>query len=469
MNLDFFAPALALLIPFALGVLVLRALGLRFACDRLAYPAWAWLAGSLVTAGVELAVLVLGGGVDAPWVHGLATLPVALVLILWARGSTPLAVRPLPGTRGERWLGLALVALALGFVLNQLLLATLEPIYLDDEAHFWAERAKLLHAAGGFGPAYQAGLRTLAHADYPLFNPLSQLWIFVFAGEVTHVVNRLPMQLAVPAVTLVLAGATRRHLRAPAAGLLVLTFVGSMLVFSAVRRAHSDILVAFGGVVLLDAYLRWRAERRGAWLALAALGATQLAWAKNEGFLVLAALGLVAGLERWRAARAGEPLRLRAAHLVWLLPAAAVGVTLLHNLTFELQNDLMQEHAERGGMLARLFAQWQANTLEVLGFFGEVCLKGQEFQLLPLALVLLVLLDRGGARDLGGPLLVLALTATGFVLVLIATPADVDWHLRTAGKRLVLQLYPAITLLVAALMGRWLPAEPRGPVSSSRS
>jgi len=459
MNLEFYAPALSLAVPCLLGLLVLRALGLRFATDRLAWPAWVWLTGSLLTAAIELAVLVAGAGTER-WVHDLAALALALGLFLAGRHRPPQPAAPRRPFTGEQLLFLALVALALVYVLNQLLLATLEPIYFDDEAHFWAERAKLLYTAGGFGPEYQAGLRTLDHSEYPLLNPLLQVWVFVHAGEILHVLNRLPMQLAVPAVVLLLASGARRTLRAPAAGLLVLTFVGSMLIVLVVRRAHSDILVAFGGLVLLDAYLRWREERHDAWIVLAALGAAYLAWAKNEGQLVLAALALVAALERWRSARAGLRFELRLVHLAWLVPASAVGVTWLHNRVFELHSKLVGPGAASGGLVARLLDQWQANTSEVLGFFAETAVNGSDFQLLPLALLLLVLADLGTARRLRAPLLVLALVLAGFALVLIATPAEVTWHLKTAGKRLALQVYPALTLLVAALMGRWLPAEP---------
>jgi hypothetical protein len=455
MSDGFWQPAVALVAPFVLGSALLGALGLRFASDRVAYAGWVWLAGALGIAGVEFLWLLFGLGTSSALGRELVVLLAAAGLFWHARGAEPVPGEAPRGTPRERAVFHLLFALSLALVLNKLLLGTLEPIYTDDEAQFWSMRAKLLFAAGGFGPEYQAGLRTLNHGDYPLLNPLLQVWMFVHAGEVTHCVNRLPLQLATPAVVCILAGAVRRHLRPSAAGLLVVAFLGTPLILTAVLRAHSDILVALGGLVVLDAWLRWRDDPRDAWIVLGALGAGTLAWAKNEGFLVLLALVLVALLAHLRKRR---PFSARLAHLAWLAPFAAVFVTVLHNRLFELESDVL--HGRDGhGLLARFLERWSVTTGEVLAFFGELARDGEALQLLPVALLVLLLLDRAGARRLAPALFVQALVALGLLVVLIATPASVDWHLRTAGKRLALQLYPAVTLCVAVLMGRWLPAK----------
>lgn len=465
MNPAFWQPAAGLIAPLLLGIALLRAFGLRFSSDRIAYPGWVWLTGSLATAALEFLWLLSGLGTESALGRELVVVLVAGALLWAAREREPVPGEAPRGARAERGVFLVLLALALALVTNKVLLGTLEPVYLDDEAHFWAARAKLLFAARGFGPEYQAGLRTLAHGDYPLLDPLLQVWMFVHAGTVTHVVNRLPMQLSVLAVVFVLAGAARRHLRPAAAGLLVCAFIGSHLVLSAVLRAHADILVGLGALVVLDAWLRWRDEPRDAWIALAALGAAFLGWAKNEGLLVLAALACVALVVRLRGKRRFE---LRLAHVLWLLPLALVASTWLHNHLFEIKSDLLQETGTRQTLFARVLAQWSANTGEVLAFFGEVLRDGEQFQLLPVALAVLVLASPASARRLGPALAVLALVAAGYLVVLIGTPSSIDWQLRTAGKRLVLQLYPSIALLVAVLMGRWLP--PRATnVLTSRS
>lgn len=463
MSVAFWQPALGLLAPLVLGMALLRAVGLRFASDRLAYPGWVWLVGSLAIAALELLWLVFGLGTGSALGRELVALLLAGGVFVASRGGESVPAAAPRGARGERAVFLVLFALALVIVLNKLLLGTLEPIYVDDEAQFWSARAKLLFAADGFGAEYQAGLRTLAHGDYPLLNPLLQTWMFAHAGEVTHAINRLPIQLAMPAVLCVLAGAARRQLRPGAAGLLLLTFLGSPLVLTATLRAHSDILVGFGGLVVLDAWLRWRDEPDDAWIALGAAGTAYLAWAKNEGLLVLLVLLLVALVSHWRRR---AHLRLRPAHLAWLVPLAVVGVTVLHNRLFELQSDIL---AARGGLVARFFGQWSANAGEVLRFFGDLACDVEVLQLLPLVLVVLLVADRAAARRLAPAVVVLALVLLGLMVVLVATPSqDVDWHLRTAGKRLVLQLYPALVLLVATAMGRWLPpARPDEPTSRS--
>jgi hypothetical protein len=461
----FWQPALGLVAPLVLGVALLRALGLRFASDRIAYPGWVWLAGSLATAGIEFLWLLFGLGTESALGRELVVVLAAGALSWLAREREFVAGEAPRGSRAERALFLVLLALALALVANKVLLGTLEPIYLDDEAHFWAARAKLLFTAGGFGPEYQAGLRTLAHGDYPLLDPLLQVWMFVHAGAVTHVINRLPLQLATLAVVFVLAGAARRHLRPAAAGLLVCAFLGSHLILSAAQRAHADLLVGLGALVVLDAWLRWRDTREDAWIALAALGAAYLGWAKNEGLLVLAAFAGVTLVVHLRA-RKGPELRL--AHATWLLPFALVASTWLHNRLFEIKSDLLQETGARQTLFTRFFEQWSTHTSEVLAFFGDVLRDGEQFQLLPVVLAVLVLASPATARRLGPALAVLALVAAGYIVVLIGTPSSIDWQLRTAGKRLVLQLYPSIALLVAVLMGTWLaPRAPDEPTSRS--
>ena len=85
MNLAFWQPALALLAPLVLGMALLRALGLRFASDRIAYPGWVWLTGSLATAGLEFLWLLFGLGTESALGRELVVALATLALVWSAR------------------------------------------------------------------------------------------------------------------------------------------------------------------------------------------------------------------------------------------------------------------------------------------------------------------------------------------------------------------------------------------------
>jgi hypothetical protein len=467
---SFFAPTYALLAPLVLGAALLRAVGVRFASERVAYLGWAWMAGCLGVAALQLGLLLAGAGDVHPLAADALVLVLAGGLALAGRRVAPV-VPATPGARHAwpRWERIAFalaLAVAVLVLANRIFLRTLEPIYLDDEAIFWSHRAKALFRAGGFGGTYPAELREVAHSDYPLLNPLLQVWMFVHAGGITHVVNRLPMQMCALAAALCVAGGALRHSRPGIAGALVLAFAASELVASSSRRAHSDILVALGAVVMLDAWLRWRAQPHAAWWKLGALGAACALWSKNDGAMVVFAAAcafVLVHLARPRELLAR--LRPRRVHLWLLVPLAVVVSTLIHNRAFGVGSDLILEKRRRASLPARLLEKWDVNGPEVLRYFADAALDPLEFWMLPAALVVLVLLrPRASLRDgRGVPLLALLLATLGYVAIFTATTADLDWHLRTAARRILLQIFPAIVVLLAAQMGSFMSAPQSTP------
>lgn len=463
--MSFFAPTYALLAPLVLGAALLRALGLRFATDRVAWLGWAWMAGCLSVAGLELVLLIAGVGTEHALLADALVVLGAVALALVGRRVPPVAPMPRPEwPRVERVLFALALAVAVLVIVNRIFLRTLEPIYQDDEAIFWSHRAKALFRADGFGGTYTTEVRQVAHADYPLLNPLLQVWMFVHAGGITHVVNRLPLQLCALAAVLCVAGGALRHSRPPVAGALVLAFTASELVASASRRAHSDILVGLGAVVMLDAYLRWRAAPHAAWWKLGVLGAAFALWSKNDGALVVFAAACAFVLVHL--ARPRELLarvKPRRAHAWLLVPLAVVACTLAHNRAFGVSSNLILDNPRRANLPARLLEKWDVNGPEVLRYFRDAALDPAEFQMLPAALVVLVLL-RGRASWRDGhalPLVALLLATLGYVAIFTATTADLDWHLRTAARRTVLQVFPALVLMLAVQMGGVTSASPR--------
>jgi hypothetical protein len=152
-------------------------------------------------------------------------------------------------------------------------------------------------------------------------------------------------------------------------------------------------------------------------------------------------------------------------HLWLLVPLAVVVSTLIHNRAFGVGSDLILENRRRASLPARLLEKWDVNGPEVLRYFADAALDPLEFWMLPAALVVLVLLrPRASLRDgRGVPLLALLLATLGYVAIFTATTADLDWHLRTAARRILLQIFPAIVVLLAAQMGSFMSAPQSTP------
>ena len=218
-------------------------------------------------------------------------------------------------------------------------------VVLGDGANIWAAKAKAVHAAGGLNEEFRerTGRRApVYHKDYPLLNPMLQVWVFAHAGEITQVANRVPMQLFMIAMLLALAAALRRqvHPLVAAALLFVLATTLPMMRFLA-QWAYADHMVAMGFLVMIDAWWLRRRTRddRAFVLLMMAIGFTL--WSKNEGLLLLTAGGgaaLIALGARWKR-RELQPVR----GLRWSWIALPIGIMVAHraiNSHFGFENDL---------------------------------------------------------------------------------------------------------------------------------
>jgi hypothetical protein len=439
-------------VPLLLGGALLRAAGIGPRTDPLAYPGWMWLAGALAVAALEALRLLAGLPAPTSVVAGAAGL--SLVLLLASRRVPRVVDEGLESARAgwsgwEHGLLGAVLVLVLAGALHQALAASLTVVQSNDEANFWALRAKLLYQARGFGGEYAHAVRAgeLPNASYPLFNSLLQLWVFDCAGQVTHVANRFPLQLSSLALLLCTAAACRRASRPWIAAALLVPLATTTSAGIALRQANADVLVALGGLVAADALQRGRAARARAWPWLGTLAATLALWSKKEGtLLVLASLLALAACARWRG-RAGELRRALAlartrCALFLVLPGAALAGTLLHNHWLQPSGS----HAIRPAALA---AAWEEvgdlpQVVATLLRFGWWRLNA-----IPVVFALLALLAwprRAGA------LAFVPLANLLFVAVLmVAILPEAEYLLRTAGVRLLSQLLPLQVLWLAAI------------------
>ncbi|MAE77814.1 MAG: hypothetical protein CMJ85_13205 [Planctomycetes bacterium] len=458
------AAALQLLVivavPALLGVGVLRWLGIRASHDPLAYAGWVWIAGSLAT-GLALFVWLWTGIASGLLVAGLLT-GVAVVLIASAPRARLVPDRVSETAPVERGVFGLLLTFAIAVVIYRVAAGSTIAVLTGDAASIWAGKAKILFAFDGFTSEFRAAIKDpfLPHyqKDYPLLNPLLQTWAFLQAGRITHGLNLVPLQLLYVAQLLVVAAALRRVCRPGVAGVLLLLLLASKWSGTQATQADGEVVVSVGLVVALDAWLRWRAGGDAVWCRLAALGLCVMVWGKNEGSLYLVAgVGTVvlARLSRPREFIAG----LRPGVHYWCL-LAPLAILLLHhgfNMLHGFDSPLTRH--EGGSLLHLFFAQLPAHGTRVVTWFAEHVLFAAQTNwmwvglfgfvaLFPLALF------RAG---LAAPAIALLGSLLGLMAVFVGTPAELLWHLTTAGERVAFQLYPALVLFNGAACGALLP------------
>ena len=473
--------ACLLLLPLLAGLLALRALGLRRADDPLAFWGWAWMAGCLLVALALLAWMLLGLRLSSlmPGVLGGLTVLAALLALLalaWRRRDhvpDPLAaaVRP-PAARWERVVFALCLALSLALVLDRIVLSSGRVIVGGDEASIWSAKARALWAADGLGPPFAKLATGVGHADYPLLDPLLQLFGFALAGRPLDFENRLLIQLAVPALLLVAAGALARGARPAVAGLLVLLLATSRGAGTSTGDASADGLVALGLLVALDAGERWRATGARRWFLLGALALALLVASKNEG-LMLALCALAAGAltglvgnAQAAAVRAGRGLEPRAAsRAAWLLVPLALAVTgALLNARFGFENDLLAADAGRS-LPERIVRHAPTVVAPLLAWIADYWLRGgvETHRLFLAGLALLLLVPGLLRREAEPPWsyravpVALVLALAGYLAVYVGGTTELhgmhDW-MRTSFPRISFHLLPALAVWLGAASTR---------------
>lgn len=487
---------LVLLPPFLLGTGLLAALGIGRRTAPLAWVGWSWAAGALASGAVLFAWSLARLSWSAAGLTAALLVPAA-ALHGWAArrdarggpGDTGRATLPrtdarfAAAPRWERLLFGGLVALVLLSALDRSVLAWSEPVWSGDASQIWAAKAKLLWHSGGFVPDFGSRVVTslaVSHPEYPPLNPLLQLWTYVLAGEVDLFWSRVPLQASAVATLLVLADGLRRLARPLVAGPLLLLYaaVPGSPELDLLPSAMADGLVALSLVIALDAWLRFAAGGERAWLRLLGLGLALGTASKNEGLMtaVLVLAAAVPALATGRsmehgapplARRVGRSLRdLAVPGLVALAPALS---TSLVNARFGFRGDLTSGANAAGRPPWELLPEQVGERAPaVLSFLlDQVLLSPRHTRLLFLAALLLAAL--APRRSLGGtlrlPAVVLLGAAAVYFLVFVASPNELDWHLRTAGVRVYSQLLGGTALWLAAALqrglephGRWEPA-----------
>lgn len=451
---------LALLAPLVTGGAIVRAMGADARREALGFIGWAYVAGSLAVATVTGAWLLLGKPIDGRWLAPLLLAAGAIGCGLARR--RPVIVAATTVTQhsfAERALfGLAVAGLAL-LTVDRIAVSDSFAIVVADEATIWAAKAKLLFCAGAFDDDLAAEARYFVmQPAYPLLNPLLQLGIFAGAGEVTHVANRLPIQMFALVLLAVSASAVRRLLRPALAAVLLLLLFTHEETRRQTATANADIMIGVGLVVLLDAWLRLQRTREPRWGALAAVAAAFLLWSKNEGALLLVAFGAALLLVWGTGAVRGVGWRWRDAGW-WLLPAAVVAVQLGFNAALGFRDVFLDPAFSGDTFTGRLLAQAPESAGTLLAYVWKHVLAAPSARLLLLGmLVLAVIFPRRLLRSPAAvPLGCVTAAFLGYQIVFLATPHGVPFQLDTGATRITFQLVPAAVLALAVSLAELFP------------
>lgn len=470
--------------PLILGVAALRFAGLERRDDPLAYWAWAWVTGALATAALTFGWCWTGAPLTAlPYIVAAVASAGLFLSVKWIdRSPSPLEPRErAPRARFESVVFGIVTALVLVVVALRILEGSRVAIVTDDEANLWALHAKVIFHAGGFTPLYRevvsARPSTLLHADYPLFNPMLQLWTYAHSGAVEHVAARLPVQAVALAGVAVLASALRRAVRPGIAAALLVMVVATPQLQHQPRVVNSDLMVAFGALVAFDAWTRWHAARDtragNAFWRVGCVGIALMLWSKNEGLFYLACV-VAAWVLLCLVTRRSSMRSWQAAWM--LLPLAVVVLGQGFNLAFGFENDLIAGKQVGEPFWVIAWRRLSEAGRIVYGFLGrEVLLDPGHSHGLVAAFVALTFcaLRTAFSATLRVPTLAIWLALVGLSVVYLGTPHDggsldgIRWHLETSGRRVFFQLVPCLALWLAHYLGILAPWMSRNSESSS--
>ena len=451
--------AAALLLAVALGTvttrLIMRDTGPRALALAVALGAGFGLG---ITACVFFVWIALIGPRASVWLLAAEVFVLAGLVLTWRQTRVVREIQPASLACVERPLGwgwrLALAASVAASAVLFLARMVSAPHGGWDAWMTWNRAARFIfrgdsHWSDAFSPIFR-------HPDYPLLVPGAVARAWAYAGT-DSVLAPAAVAAIFTCATIALAGAALARLRSDRQGLLALLLLlatPSLLTYGASQ--YADIPLAFfvlATIVLLCLHDRVQ-EHRGT-MILAGGAAALAAWTKNEGMLILAAIVVARGVavcihHGWR--RYVRELRWFTIGLVPVLVVLAY-----FKLHFAPVNDLvagqgLAETLPRLMEAGRYVAVAKVFKLEVsqLGYNG---LLGAVPLLVGYLLCVGVKVDPTDRPALVTVAGVLALTLAGYVIVLVAAPADFLRLLNRSVDRLLLHVWPA-TVFTCFLVAR---------------
>lgn len=451
--------ALSLAVPVLLGIAVLRTIGIRAADDRIAYLGLAHLAGAFALGALYFAWLAAG---SSP--RSFAAVPVAVAAAWLAAAFAPWRrARPaVPAPPVDRLAASAVAALLLVVVVR---IAAADDVAVTggDEGNIWAAKAKAIWVAEGFNDRLGALLDArgpVVHPDYPVWNPLVQLWSFALAGGITHVANRVAIQAFAVSLLLIVAGSLIRSGRGLGL-LLTAAFISSAIVASMTRYAMADLMQTAAVAACAAAWRRRVETGEARFGRLFALSLGAVAWAKNEGLMLALVIAAAAMVET--ALRTERRPLAAIARTAPLAVAAAVlaASQAAFNARFDLANDVLAATGD-GGVAARAWAHGlERLPIVARSFVERAALDAGELNLLLVVFAgALILRPMAALRERMLETLVVLGACAGFLLVYLGTPRDLQWHIKWSMSRVLMQVTPVACMVIASVAARPRAARP---------
>ena len=438
--------AIAVLIPAcAIGVFLYPR-----SASRVCALALALCLGIGFSSVVSLALIVIG---VAPTSRTFVLIDVAVWVIVAAFGwlnasSTPNFQLPTP-KRPQSWDWLAPTAfgvIAIVALASVIASSRAAPHGDWDAWAIWNQHARFLFR-GGDGSWREFFAITWSQPDYPLLLPASVARVWAYAGhESTIGPELIAMVFGIACVTLVVT--TLDGQRKWIAGALLL---GATTFLTQVPSQCADVplacfIVATLAVTFGDALRGSRAPG-----VIAGATCTMAAWTKNEGVVFVLLMLIVAIVAAMRGpAKAGHDVRHDRRQLLWSIAGAAPiliavvwfklalappsGLVEGQSLTVILTRLLdPARHATVLGLMAQHAMRWSAPIAVAV------------FPIVSFVAAWIAVRAGGAVRVMT---LVVGLMLLSYYVVYVTTPFDITWHVTTSVDRLLVQLWPALVLVV---------------------
>lgn len=306
----------------------------------------------------------------------------------------------------------------------------------------WNMRARFLFRGGThWADAFSQHL-DWSHIDYPLLLPASIARAWYYGGKDSLLVPALIAFLFTLA-TVMLLSSTLLMLRGKSqACLAILALLGTSYFIRHAAYLYADTPLSFfmlATTVLFFLYGH-STERRSTLLLLAGIMAGFAAWTKNEGLLFVLVVVSIHSAFHIRQRLWRQCLSETTSLLLGLLPT--LGVVAYFKFHIAPENDLIS------GLSSQSIADRitdPSRYVLVAKFFGRQIVsygRGLILVLVAYGVLMGTTRSRRHSGTMKKFIIVLSLMLCSYSAVYILTPHNLQWHLHTSAKRLLLQLLP---------------------------
>lgn len=293
-----------------------------------------------------------------------------------------------------------------------------------------------LHAKFLFYPEYWSNMFTNklsgSHPDYPLMLPSLIAFMWRGVGFVTPIVPMIVASLVCVAVPVTLFLALNRFDRRFSAIFSVFVLALDAKFINIAGSQYADTLVAF---FILVTFVLYREVKNGSGptvVFLLGFIAGSTTWVKNEGLLFFLVFSCAFIFFHYR--RPETAIRYLAGGL------APVLILMHFKLAFAPENDLI--NSGRGSDILAMIV----NPARYMLIAKHVFVTSINYYWILLVLLAGLVIQRTSFLTTL-PFIVFALMLSGYFVIYLTTPNDLDWHLGASLDRLLHHIYPACLYL----------------------